>query len=362
MSGPPGRLDAVADAAQSACPVRIFPLRQPEGHKPPITRYSAILPQQENVAVLFLGVQSTDAEALQTASFADLLGDGSAYPAPVYTDFASFTDPQGYLNRIAALYWLKSELFSAWLQLPGVTEWRARVGGLSSVGLWWEPVIVNADYMETIAFKEFRRGFSGCPVSGLATTERSGYWGAARDRIPAAAHDLFEPAGAPVEPQGGVSKIRHRKIQPPKNMAVIRSGVSWEYCEGEQLKDYQERIKPALDAGMEYLRINPRDTGCIALRQVNCIGRDGGELAEGYSLGAFVSLGHLESWAKNHPSHLAIYTRAIAARRKYQDALQLRTYNEIFIIEANNPPFEYFNCHSQTGLLRYHRVPASAVS
>jgi hypothetical protein len=153
------------------------------------------------------------------------------------------------------------------------------------------------------------------------------------------------------------SKIPYRKIQPPKNMAVIRSGVSWEHGEGEQLKDYRERIRPALDAGMDYLRNNPRDTGCFALRQVNCISGPGDELAEACSLGAFVSLARLESWAKDHPSHLAIHTRAMAARRKYQDQRQLRTYNEIFIVEANNPPF---NCHSRTGLLPYAQMLAAA--
>jgi hypothetical protein len=136
-------------------------------------------------------------------------------------------------------------------------------------------------------------------------------------------------------------------------MAVIRSGVSWEKCEGQQLKDYQERIKPKLDDGMAYLRDNPRETGCFALRQVVSVDDAGEPLREAYSLGAFISLKHLELWAEHHPSHLAIYTRAMAARRKYQDALQLRTYNEIFIIDERNPPFEYFNCHSQTGLLSY---------
>jgi aldoxime dehydratase len=46
----------------------------------------------------------------------------------------------------------------------------------------------------------------------------------------------------------------------------------------------------------------------------------------------------------------------MAARRKYQDNLQLRTYNEIFIVEENNPPFEYFNCHPRTGLLPYAKM------
>ena len=136
-------------------------------------------------------------------------------------------------------------------------------------------------------------------------------------------------------------------------MCVIRSGVSWEKCDGEQLKDWRERIKPKLDAGMTYLRENPGATGCFSLRQVESISPDGKKLAEAYSLGAFASMEHLETWSKDHPSHLAIYTSALAARKKFQEKLQLHTYNEIFILEADNPPFEYFNCHPQTGLLPF---------
>jgi hypothetical protein len=129
MSELPGGLDAApradqARADQDGCPVRIFPLRRPEGHKPPISRYSAILPRQDKVAVLFLGVQATDAEALREAKFVELVSAGGDL-APVYADFAGFADPQGYLNRVAALYWLKAKDFTAWSKLPAVAEWRA---------------------------------------------------------------------------------------------------------------------------------------------------------------------------------------------------------------------------------------------
>lgn len=348
--------DAQTGSAESRCPVRQFPLRTPKDHKPPIARYSAILPETTKVAVLFLGLQSKEGKKLQDvlAGLSACASDEEA--APVYSDHAIYTDPQGYRNHIVALYWLNAPAYSAWLEEPAVASWRTQVRAMPSIGLWWEPIVVDAGRMETITFKEFRRGFSGCPASGLQNTERSGYWGAARDRIPLAAIELFEPTISGISGEPETSRMNHRKIQPPKNMAVIRSGVSWEKCEGEQLKDYQERIKPKLDAGMDYLRNNPGETGCFALRQVSCIGGAGEPLAEGYSLGTFASMHHLESWAEHHPSHLAIYARAMAARRKYQDALQLLTYNEIFIVDEHNPAFEYFNCHPQTGLLPYVRV------
>ena len=222
----------------------------------------------------------------------------------------------------------------------------------TSVGLWWEPVVVDAQRMETITFEAFRRGFSGCPAMGLNSTDHTGYWGAARDRIPGAGDDLFEATVGTSE-RCPITGATYRKIQPPKNMCVIRSGVSWEKCDGAQLKDWRERIKPKLDAGMTYLRENPGATGCFSLRQVESISADGKKLAEAYSLGAFASMQHLETWSKDHPSHLAIYTSALAARKKFQEKLQLHTYNEIFILEAGNPPFEYCNCHPQTGLLPF---------
>lgn len=343
---------AAPGSAESRCPVRRFPLRRPKDHKPPIARYSAVLPQTSQVAVLFLGLQSKDQDALRTALSELLRSSGVDKDAPVYSDHAVFTDKQGYRNHIVALYWLDARSYHAWLEAPTIADWRAQASVGPSVGMWWEPIIVDAERAETITFEEFRRGFSGCPAS-LQSTEGSGYWGAARDRIPSAANDLFEPTIGQISIDPSESIMRHRAIQPPRNMAVIRSGVSWEKCEGEQLKDYQERIKPKLDDGMAYLRDNPRETGCFALRQVVSVDDAGELLREAYSLGAFISLGHLESWAEHHPSHLAIYTRAMATRRKYQDALQLRTYNEIFIIDERNPPFEYFNCHPQTGLLPY---------
>lgn len=343
--------DEVTGAGESRCPARLYALRRPKGHKPPIARYSAVLPQTGKVTVLFLGVQAKTPDFLRDAALHELPPPGDA--APVYVDHARFTDPQGYVNHIAALYWFDDGDYDLWRDAPALKQWLDRLRVNPSLGVWWEPVAVNAARMETITFKEFRRGFSGCPVSGLETTECSGYWGAARDRIPSAAYDLFEPSVSASMPAPVPSQPEYRKVQPPVNMAVIRSGVSWEKCEGEQLQDYQERIKPKLDAGMSYLREHPQETGCYSLRQVENIDDRGAKLAEGYSLGAFVSMGHLESWAKDHPSHLAIYTRAMAARRKYQDRLQLRTYNEIFIIDERNPPFEYFNCHPHTGLLPY---------
>ena len=176
------RTEAAAGTAQ--CPVRRFPLNQPEGHKAPVPRYSADV--KAKVAVLFLGLQSK-ADKLPDAGLSEFLARiGKDAAAPVYVDQATYTDLLGYTNRVAALYWLDTTQFQTWLESPAVKEWRARMRGETSVGLWWEPVVIDAQRMETITFDAFRRGFSGCPAMGLNSTDHTGYWGAARDRIPGA--------------------------------------------------------------------------------------------------------------------------------------------------------------------------------
>jgi hypothetical protein len=169
------RNEAAAGAADSRCPVRRFPLNRPEGHTAPVPRYSAAVPQT-NIAVLFLGLQWKAADALPDAGLTAFLTQSAAgAAAPAYIDQATYIDLQGYLNRVAALYWLDALQFRAWLDSPAVAAWRASVRGNTSIGMWWEPVVVDAPRMETITFKEFRRGFSGCPHMGLDSTDHTGY-------------------------------------------------------------------------------------------------------------------------------------------------------------------------------------------
>ncbi|MBB6309914.1 phenylacetaldoxime dehydratase family protein [Xanthobacter tagetidis] len=335
---------------------RIHPMSRPAGHVPPIPRYSSRFDHAPGrLAVLFVGMA---AEAdLAARALADFLAAARAAPdAPGHLDCAAFTDLAGRANRLAALYWPDRDAYARWLGAPEVAAWRAGTRALAEdFGQWWEPVSVAPERAETIAFAEYRRGLSGCPFSRLEQMDETGYWGAARDRIPASAWDRLE-GEAPrlvsldAAPEGRGQRLA---VRPPAGLAVIRSGVSWAACGPEQRDSYERNVRPKLDAGMDYLRRNPCEAGCPALRQVMLTDAAGAPLEEAYSLGHFLSLGHLESWAMHHPTHLAIYHRAMAERRKYQEALELRTYNEIYVLDHDAPDFEYVNCDGGTGLLPY---------
>lgn len=332
-------------------------MARPAGHVPPIPRWSAdIASIPGRIVTLFVGVQGSPDNRQARNDFEEFIGlSTSLRSAPLYWDRAGFVDHAGFANYMVAMYWQTSEAYDAWCETPEITRWRARNTVALDFGWWWEPIRTTADRLETIAFMEFLRGVSACPFSNLIPTMSSGYWGAARDRIPASANSRFDASSDRLTALTDVPhSMGHRlSIVPPPGLAVIRSGVSWRDCGNEQRESYEKNIRPKLDAGMKYLVERPLESSCASLRQV--VGQDhkGEAMDEGYSLGAFLSLGHLEDWAKNHPTHLAIYHRAIMERKKYQENLELRTYHEIYVLDDQALDFEYVNCHPATGLIRF---------
>ena len=344
---------------------RVFPRQMPAGHEPVVQRYSARLPEGTRaVHVLCLGYQAAGTDRDGAKQFlteaSQLFATASG---PVHHDFSSFVDPEGYATVLAVAYWLEPEVHDAWRSSEVVSGWWSNPSRDAGPGGYFlESMSVSVDHLETIAFKEYVRGLSACPANTISAILESGYWGAARDRIPASAFDALGSAHtAPLAFDLAVESTGRRvTVIPPANMVAIRSGVSWADCGAEQLASYEKNVKPKLDRGMEYLRTHPADSGCFSLRQVDVIDPDGTPRKEGYSLGYFLSLGHLETWSRSHPTHLAIYARAMAERKKYREKLELRTYHEVYVVDGD-VRFEYVNCHPRTGLLPFRfSSPAAA--
>lgn len=338
----------------SDTPTRRFPMSQPDGHVPAIQRYSAQFdPSTQHIQTMYLGVQSHGGSwADLTAALPGIQRLFALPDGPVHHDYARFVDPQGALTLFGVAYWTDPEAHDRWTRTSEVTAfWQDPAKRSGSLGYFCESLAASKDHAETIAFKEYIRGLSACPRHSVAAMNESGYWGAARDRIPASGYD--ELSGS-VDNFACVTRsdtLGHDiQITAPRNLCLIRSGVSWADCGPEQLGSYNTNIKPKLDLGMDHLRQNPRDTGCLSLRQVDVVDTFGHPQPEGYSAGLFLSLKHLETWALEHPTHLAIYHRAQMERQKYKDALELRTYHEVYVLNRAST-FRYLNCHGATGLL-----------
>jgi phenylacetaldoxime dehydratase/aldoxime dehydratase len=153
------------------------------------------LPAGKKIAVLFVGAQGRSIEAVRQANLSELCKNSEPQLAALdYLDNAEYIDPEGYINHIAALYWSEASQFHEWRKSQAVACWRTRIRAEQGIGIWWEPIEISTERLETITFKEYRRGVSACPARQLVPTPGTGYWGAARDRIPASAHDRFEPS------------------------------------------------------------------------------------------------------------------------------------------------------------------------
>ena len=340
----------------SDSPERIYPMQKPAGHQAAIQRYSSrVDPSVDRIRMLVFGCQynatTKDPISKCKAVVADMFGHAGQ---PLHHDQAVFHDDQGFQTVLTILYWHDEAAFETW-QAKFDIWWAAQDATKLTHGMWVESFSVPPAYRETNVFKEYIRGLSACPMSKIDAMDESGYWGAARDRFEASAYDDFGPS-APSEltfdPNRQTAGKRVVVKNIPDNMCVIRSGVTWHNCGPEQLTSYETNLKPKLDAGMDFLRGNPEETGCCSLRQVICLDDRGTEQKEAYSLGIFRTYGHLEKWAHDHPTHLAIYTRALAERKKYQENLELLTYHEIYVLN-DDVRCEYLNCHSLTGLLPF---------
>ncbi len=336
---------------------RCYPMQKKPGFTPAVQRYSAEFPDDISAfRVCYLGVQGRTLSASDSRQFLDIASTLFNQPdGPLLFDFAQYTDPQSYDTIFATAYWSDKNSYKKWLNNSVYREWWNDIKkDKGDLGYFRESIEVSTSSLETIAFKEYIRGLAACPRHKIKPMGESGYWGAARDRIPASGFNKLESSLIDAVPQPNTrpSIGKRLRIRLPQNIVVIRSGVSWRDCGEEQLTSYEKNLKPKLDLGMEFLRQNPVESGCLNMRQVDVIDSEGKLEKESFCLGYFASLQHLESWSRNHPSHLAIFGQAQKERQKYKDRLELRTYHEIFVVDRD-ADLDYVNCHHLTGLIPY---------
>lgn len=276
--------------------------------------------------------------------------------APCNFENARYTDRVGCSNLVTAAYWIDPASCERWRKESGFEAWWSAPERLhDGQGHFREILTIAPNRLETIFSHGILLGVAktGCPVVG--PIREHNYWGSMRDRIPVSAHDdLRSPYGERM-PRFGATETRGRRlgVEAPENLAIIRSGQDWTNCAGDELDEYDRSVRPALTAGMNFLRDNPDLTGCCDLRFAEEIDREGAPLKRTFGLGYFLALEHLEKWAATHPTHLAIFSRFLTMVRNYGADLKLRLWHEVSVLPAGGQVFEYINCHPETGLLPY---------
>jgi aldoxime dehydratase len=183
---------------------------------------------------------------------------------------------------------------------------------------------------------------SACPVAEHA------YWGSARDRIPASQTDPLNNSVSTLALSRSGARVR---VEPGRNVCMIRSGQDWSDTTGEERATYLGRVRPKLIDGMTYLRDEGLPIGCFSCRFMQVLDGIGAATEKTFGQAYFRSLAALEDWAEQHPTHLAIFGTFIREMAPLGDAMQLRLWHEVMVLPAEAQSFEYVNCHDRTGLM-----------
>ncbi|WP_134687483.1 phenylacetaldoxime dehydratase family protein [Brevibacillus migulae] len=275
---------------------------------------------------------------------------------PAHVDRAVHQDIDEYVNHIFLAYWDNKEAFEKWnLSSSNGKYWSETASPIAQdIGLWREIVFISNDHMETLHSGEnYDNGVSN--FLPLKYTKVHEYWGSMRDRIPASAHDSLDTEydKKVLEPEIGVTLGKRIRVYPPDHICLIRTAQNWSQCSDEERKTYLDLVEPTLLEGSDYIRENPSETGCLSSRFVYEVDLDGDSLDKSCTIAYFLSLAHLEDWAKSHPSHLKIYQTFFEMLKKHNFATELALWHEVSVLRTDQVIFEYMNCHSSTGLLKF---------
>lgn len=339
---------------ESAIPAHLRQTRQrpsgtPEGYQPPFPAWSSrFSPLTGQVVMAYFGAQARHAVAL--AEMAPITERFAQPGGPLFWDAAHCTDAHGFHNTLAIAYWDNVQAFDQWRQQSGFAAWwqdEAREHG--PLGWFMEVVCPTADRFETVFSSPDQPEGIGHLASHVSEPIlEHGYWGSARDRLPLAQVDDVAAGPVPlVQPTTG----QRQRLPGRDNLCLIRSGQDWTQTLGQERDLYLNDVQPVLEAGMDFLRDEGGEIGCLNCRFMQVLDGNGVAVEKSFGLAWFDDLAHLERWAKTHPTHVAIFGGFMQYVQTLNFQIQLRLYHEVSVIPASAQFFEYVNCHPHSGLL-----------
>ncbi|WP_407316102.1 phenylacetaldoxime dehydratase family protein [Pseudomonas sp. nanlin1] len=328
---------------------RLHPAATPAHYQPPYPAWAARFdPLIGQVVMAYFGVQGEQPVPLSALAEVTtrLRGDN----APGHWDAACCTDAAGYHNTVAIAYWADIQAFERWREGSGFNRWwqdSARETG--PLGWFIEVVCPTADRFETVfSSAQVTEGIGHLASHLSAPIVEHGYWGSARDRLAIAQREELAGSHVPMPAPSG----RRVRVSGRDNLCLIRSGQDWSATTGHERHLYLGEVQPTLAKGMTFLRDEGGAIGCLNCRFMQVLDpQTGTPLEKTFGLAYFQELAQLESWAKTHPTHVAIFGGFMQYVQTLNFDIQLRLYHEVAVIPAAAQYFEYLNCHPATGLI-----------
>ena len=329
--------------------------RMPEGWEPPVPSFTSRFANgSEAIVAAYLAAQGRSrVEAL--AGAAAIEGFLERGKEPYRIDRAVHRAGNGTWDAVAIAYFKGAAAFEAWANGSGFSQWWASDARLhEDVGYWQERLVLPQERIEALHSSPVADGHShGGRIVG--PIREHAYWGGMRDRLPVSRHDwLDSPKGNMLEARAGVASIGRRiRVKAPANLAIIRSGQDLSDAAADERAMYDEVVRGNLVAGMTYLAERGVEAGCCACRYMTEVDENGHDLERTFGHCLFLSLAHLEEWAKSHPTHLSIFASFFKLLKQRDNQMTLRFWHEVAVIPEDGQFFEYLNCSPDTGLIGF---------
>lgn len=329
---------------------RQCPANVPDNHQPAFPAWSArFTPLTEQVVMAYFGVQSRT--VIDVRALSPVTGYFVKQNGPNHWDIAHYTDTDGFETYIAIAYWSSPAAFQEWKTSSGFdTWWQSPDRADEDVGYFAEIVSPKISDFETLlSDKNSREGVAKLADDVSDEIIEHCYWGSARDRIASA--QVSELKGQEVPPAYQQTGKRI-KLEGRDNLCLIRSGQDWSCTENAERDKYLQQVEPVLHQGMDFLRDDGDSIGCLSCRYMQVIDEKGESKQQSFGLAHFTELEKLETWARTHPTHVAIFGGFMSYVQELEFNVALRLYHEIVVIPSQSQYFEYINCHPNTGLLK----------
>jgi len=265
-----------------------------------------------------------------------------------------FVDAEGYANALFIAYWFDSDAYDRWANQDEVRDfWTSRPhdGG---TGYWREAARVPVQRIDTLYTTHDPVEYDQAGVAqhgSMQVCKRHDYWGALRDRMPAAEHDSLAPELANFAPATQETRGRRVAVTVPGNVCLARHHEDWRNAPvfGEV---YRQNVAEIKAAGVMHLATHP-ELGCVTAREISGQDLDGNAIGSANAVAWFLSLEHLLSWTRSDPSHLAIYAAffKIATTMKEGEVWDVPMWHEVYVVPKGAATAEYINCHNRTGFL-----------
>ena len=273
---------------------------------------------------------------------------------PVELNRGVFVDAEAHTNALFIAYWTDTSAYDRWIRQEAVQAFWSQLPVDGSVGYWQEVARVPVERIDTLytPHEPVANDQPGVAQHGtMGVCQAHGYWGAARDRIPASEHDDFAPELGSYEPTQQETRGRRISITVPGNVCMARHHEDWRKAKvfGDIYLDNVAGIK---EAGVKHLETHP-ELGCVSAREIKGQDLDGNAIESANSIACFLSLEHLLSWTRADPSHLAIHDAflEVAAQMKPGETWDVPMWHEVYVIPEGGTQAKYINCHNRTGFL-----------